>query len=106
MNKMTAMKEMRLRGAIPTQKEVAELLGVRPAAVSKWECGKARPSADKLLILAKLYGCTVEDLLADEVNRDEHGNYDFNKNRRRIMRNGDEQYSENPKGRTYSERVV
>lgn len=64
---MNVMRERRLRGAIPTQREVAKILGVKESAVSKWECGLARPRADKLPILAKLYGCTIEELLADDV---------------------------------------
>lgn len=64
---MNVMKERRLRGAIPTQREVAKILGVKESAVSKWERGLARPRADKLPILAKLYGCTIEELLADDV---------------------------------------
>lgn len=63
---MNIMKERRLRGAIPTQHEVARLLGVEASAVSKWERGLAKPRADKLPTLAKLYGCTIEELLADE----------------------------------------
>jgi len=62
---VNVMKERRLRGAIPTQKEVARLLGVKTAAVSKWENGLALPRADKLPKIAKLYGCTIEELLAD-----------------------------------------
>ena len=62
---MNTMKERRLRGAIPTQREVAKVLGVKEAAVSKWERGLSKPRADKLPILAKLYGCTIEELLAD-----------------------------------------
>ena len=64
---MNVMRERRLRGAIPTQREVAKILGVKESAVSKWERGLARPRADKLPILAKLYGCTLEELLADDV---------------------------------------
>ena len=64
---MNVMRERRLRGAIPTQREVAKILGVEESAVSKWERGLARPRADKLPILAKLYGCTIEELLADDV---------------------------------------
>ena len=64
---MNVMRERRLRGAIPTQREVAKILGVKESAVSKWERGLARPRADKLPILAKLYGCTIEGLLADDV---------------------------------------
>ena len=64
---MNVMRERRLRGAIHTQREVAKILGVKESAVSKWERGLARPRADKLPILAKLYGCTIEELLADDV---------------------------------------
>ena len=61
---MNAMKERRLRGAIPTQREVAEIIGVKESAVSKWERGLSKPRADKLPIIAKLYGCTIEELLS------------------------------------------
>lgn len=66
---MNVMRERRLRGAIPTQREVARILGVKESAVSKWERGVSKPRADKLPVLAKLYGCTIEELLAsgDEV---------------------------------------
>ena len=62
---MNAMRERRLRGAVPTQREVAQALGVKESAVSKWERGIAKPRADKLPLIAKLYGCTIEELLAD-----------------------------------------
>ena len=50
-----------------TQKEVAKRLGITTAAVSMWETGKTKPRADSLIALAKLYGCTVDDILK-EVN--------------------------------------
>ena len=62
---MNVMKKRRLRGAIPTQREVALILGVKESAVSKWERGLSKPRADKLPTLAKLYGCSIEELLAD-----------------------------------------
>jgi len=62
---MNVLKERRLRGAIPSQSEVARTLGIRPSAVSKWECGLSKPRIERLPVLAELYGCTVEDLLAD-----------------------------------------
>ena len=46
-----------------SQAVVADKLGIKPAAVSQWENGKTKPSADKLLEIAELYGCTVEELL-------------------------------------------
>lgn len=61
---MNVMRERRLRGAIPTQREVAKILGVKPSSVSKWERGIAKPRADKLPLIAKLYGCSIEELLA------------------------------------------
>ena len=63
--RMNVMRERRLRGAIPTQREVAKAVGVKESAVSKWERGIAKPRADKLPKLAELYGCTIEELLAD-----------------------------------------
>ena len=63
---MNVMRERRLRSAISTQREVARILGVKESAVSKWERGLSKPRADKLPILAKLYGCTIEELLADK----------------------------------------
>ncbi len=65
--KVNVMKERRLRGAIPTQREVAKILGVKESAVSKWERGISKPRADKLPTLAKLYGCTIEELLSDAI---------------------------------------
>ena len=62
---MNAMKERRLRGAIPTQREVAKILGVKESTVSKWERGISKPRADRLPMLAKLYDCSIEELLAD-----------------------------------------
>lgn len=67
---MNVMREKRLRGAIPTQSEVAKILGVKPSTVSKWERGSAKPRADKLPQIAKLYGCTIEELLVSGAGTD------------------------------------
>lgn len=48
-----------------TQKEVADSLGVRQAAVCFWESGRTVPRLPMLLRLAELYGCSVDELLAD-----------------------------------------
>lgn len=66
---MNVMRERRLRGGIPTQREVAKILGVKESAVSKWERGISKPRADKLPAIAKLYGCTIEELLTSSPNQ-------------------------------------
>lgn len=45
------------------QQEAADALGVSRVIVARWEAGKSKPSADNLVKLSKLYGCTIEDLL-------------------------------------------
>ncbi len=46
-----------------SQSELGKILGVSNKAVSKWETGEAKPRADKLALLAKTLGVTVEELL-------------------------------------------
>lgn len=45
-----------------TAAQFAELVGVSPAAVSKWETGKGFPRQDKLEHIAKALSCTVSEL--------------------------------------------
>ena len=47
-----------------TQENLAEAIGVTVGAVSKWENGTSDPSTSNLLALARLYGLSVEELLA------------------------------------------
>ena len=49
-----------------TQTELAARLNVGQTAVSTWETGKAKPRADKLLQLAKIFGCTIDELFTEE----------------------------------------
>lgn len=46
------------------QTEVSAALGVDRSTISKWETGEAFPRADKLRALAKLYGCTIDDMFS------------------------------------------
>ena len=48
------------------QEEVAAAVGVDRSAVAHWESGRTVPRTEKLLKLARLYGCTVEALLGGE----------------------------------------
>lgn len=46
--------------------DVMEALKVSDAAVYLWESGKNIPKGKRLPEVAKLYGCTIEDLLKEE----------------------------------------
>ena len=52
------------------QVEVAEKLNLTQGAVSQWEQEESLPRAELLPEIAKLYGCTVDELLrSDTQNR-------------------------------------
>lgn len=46
-----------------TQDNLASLVGVARTTVTMWETGAAMPRADKLTELAKILGCTIDDLM-------------------------------------------
>lgn len=50
-----------------TQEQLAELLGVSRQAISKWESDGAYPETEKLIRLGRLYHCSMDYLLMDEV---------------------------------------
>lgn len=58
-------KQMRLNANL-TQKQAADVLGIDQATVHLWEAGKTKPRASLLPAIAKLYGCTVDELLKEE----------------------------------------
>lgn len=47
-----------------TQAELAKALGVTNKAVSKWETGEAMPETAQLLPISRIFGVTVDELLA------------------------------------------
>lgn len=49
-----------------TQRELAKALGIWPSAISMWETGDRLPRSDKLPELAKILGCSIDDLYGDE----------------------------------------
>ena len=51
-----------------TVAKVMEALHVSDAAVYQWETGVTTPSAKRLPEIAKLYGCTIDDLLKEELD--------------------------------------
>ncbi len=46
-----------------SQEELAEKIGVSRQAVSKWERAEAYPDTDNLILLAEVYGVTLDELL-------------------------------------------
>ena len=49
-----------------SQEELAEKIGVSRQAVSKWERAEASPDTDNLILLAEVYGVTLDELLQGE----------------------------------------
>lgn len=58
------LKELRQAKKL-TQIEIAKELEVSHTTVSMWETGAALPRAGKLIKLADILGCTVDELLKD-----------------------------------------
>lgn len=46
-----------------SQEELADKIGVSRQAVSKWERAEASPDTDNLILLAKLYNVSLDELL-------------------------------------------
>ena len=65
MKEYTQYKRLREKAGL-TVKQVMVAMGVSDATVYFWETGVANPAIGKLPALAKLYNCTVDDLLRKE----------------------------------------
>lgn len=50
-----------------TQEQLADILGVSRQSISKWESDIAYPETDKLIKLGKLFNCSMDYLLKEEV---------------------------------------
>lgn len=50
-----------------TQEQLAEVLGVSRQSVSKWESDIAYPETDKLIRIGKIFECSMDYLLKDEI---------------------------------------
>ena len=49
-----------------SQEALAEKLGISRQAGSKWERAEASPDTDNLILLARLYGVSLDELLQTE----------------------------------------
>lgn len=56
------MRAERVRNGL-TIEQVSERIKVHSNAISRWETGKAEPSASNLIALSNLYNCSPEYLL-------------------------------------------
>lgn len=62
---LAGIRERRIECGM-TQTALAEALGVTPGAISQWESGLTRPTLDKLLRIAQILRCSVDELLQGE----------------------------------------
>ncbi len=46
-----------------SQMALSEIISVPQSTIASWETGRALPRADKLPLIAKALGCTIDDLL-------------------------------------------
>lgn len=51
-----------------SQKALAAKLGVAQSMVSCWETGENAPNIKNAVALAKIFGCTVDDLLGGDAD--------------------------------------
>lgn len=63
--KLLGFKTARERRGM-TQRDIATALNVDQSTVSLWEVGKTQPRAKLLPILAKVLGCTIDELLTPD----------------------------------------
>ena len=57
------IKDLRERQNL-RQEDIAARMNIDRSAVAKWETGESLPRTDKLLKLASILECTVDDLLS------------------------------------------
>lgn len=64
-----------------SQEDVADKLNVTRQTVSKWETNQSTPDFDKIVPLCDLYGISTDELLKDEVKKEqEEGEVEIKKN--------------------------
>jgi len=76
------LAELRKKAGL-SQEELADKLGLSRQAVSKWERAESSPDTDNLILLAKLYNVSLDELLktdkpVDEIIKDNKENINEN----------------------------
>jgi len=59
------IKKYRLRNKL-TQNELGKKVGATQSSVTDWEKGRCYPTMDKLIIMCKIFKCTINDLIKEE----------------------------------------
>lgn len=119
MNIETANRLLQLRKKHNlSQEELAEKIGVSRQAISKWERAEASPDTDNLILLAEIYGVSLDELIkgkpvsSDDANPpnsesdnadcdgdDADENCDNSEGEGNSAQTGGNENSENPKGK-------
>lgn len=68
MNLSNRLKELRNQYGY-SQTELANYLNVTKQAISKWENGLSLPENEKLYLMAKLYGISIDEILGNASNK-------------------------------------
>ena len=58
-------KSARISAGLTLQK-AADAIGVTAQAISLWENGKSNPTAENIVKMSEVYGCTTDKLLKGE----------------------------------------
>lgn len=62
--------EINLENLNISEKDLVELFDITPSALSNWKNGSKQISQDKLVILASMFGVTIDEFLEREINDD------------------------------------
>lgn len=71
-----------------TQEQLAAVLCISSAAVSKWECNLGNPNIEMLVALADFFDCSIDELVGRETKLERAAEYD--KNRLRMVETAQE----------------
>ena len=61
---MNRIRELRQEKQL-SQEELARLLGVDRSSVARWETGSNNPRMEKLIALARIFGCSLDELVQE-----------------------------------------
>lgn len=67
------LKEHRKNSGL-SQEKVAEIIGVSRQAVTKWEADQSSPSSENLIALASLFHTSLDELVANDIQRKNKSN--------------------------------